>query len=664
LALTRPIRTVLIGNRGEIAVRIARTCRAMGIRTIAVYSDVDADAVHVRACDEAVRIGPAPARQSYLCIDRIVDAAKSAGAQAIHPGYGFLSENADFADACGAAGLIFIGPPASAMRAMGDKIAAKKAVASAGVPTVPGYLGEDQSDAALGAQAAKIGAPVLVKAAAGGGGKGMRVVSDLATFADALAGARREAAAAFGDDRVFLERYLASPRHIEIQVLADSDGGCIHLGERECSIQRRHQKVLEETPSTAVSAALRAEMGDAAVRAAVSCGYVNAGTVEFMLDGEGRFYFLEMNARLQVEHPITEAVTGVDLVREQVRIAEGAPLGLRQSDIVPRGHAIEVRIYAEDAEHGFLPSVGRVTEFSPPQGPGIRNDAGVAAGSVVSVDYDPMLAKLIAYDRTRDACMERLAAALDDYFVGGLSTNIPFLRWIVGHEAFRRGETTTAFIERYFTPGALRNARDEKAAAFAAAAVLQWLPAGDDLSDPWGSLGAWRHAAERRTVSFAGVETGDVVVERLADGSWRCSDASGSAIVAQRGGAWTLTIGGTESRFLAWRSRGGVAIDLGGHVSTFETVAPPSTDDAVRSHRRGGHGETGSVDAPMSGKIVKVEVREGDAVVARQVLLVMEAMKMEHTIVAPYDGAVVAVHVKAGDVAAAGDALAEIEVRA
>jgi 3-methylcrotonyl-CoA carboxylase alpha subunit len=648
VAVTRKIRRLLIANRGEIAVRIAKTCRAMGIETVAVYSDPDAGAPHVRACDAAVRIGPAPARESYLRIDRIVEAARDARADAVHPGYGFLSENAAFAQACADASLAFVGPPPSAIKAMGDKIAAKTAVEAAGVPTVPGYLGADQSDATLAREAERIGVPVLIKAAAGGGGKGMRVVHALGAIREALSGARREASAAFGDDRVFLERYLESPRHIEIQVLADAHGACIHLGERECSIQRRHQKVLEETPSTAVDERLRAEMGAAAIRAASAVGYVNAGTVEFMLDSMGRYYFLEMNTRLQVEHPVTELVTGVDLVREQIRIAEGAPLSLRQTDVAPRGHAIEVRVYAEDPTNGFLPSIGRITEFSPPVGPGLRNDAGVEAGSVVTVDYDPMLAKLIAYDRTREDCIGRLAAALDDYVVGGVVTNIAFLRFLVTHGAFSRGETSTAFIDRYFGAEALRDAHDEGAALLAAAAVL--------------GAENWRHSAQSRTVSLEG--RGDLTVTPAFGGTWLVSEgavARGAVALAhdRRG---RIMSNGRDLPFTAWTTaRGNVAVNIHGLVSEFSSVRPPTVDEAAHGHRRGGHGTAGGVDAPMSGKIVKVEVAAGDQVKARQVLVVMEAMKMEHTIVAPYDGTITAVNVKAGEIASAGDALVEID---
>jgi 3-methylcrotonyl-CoA carboxylase alpha subunit len=510
------------------------------------------------------------------------------------------------------------------------------------------------------AEARRIGTPLLIKASAGGGGKGMRVVHDLSEFPDSLEGARREALAAFGDSTVFLERYLAAPRHIEFQILADAHGNCIHLGERECSIQRRHQTVLEETPSTAVSAALREAMGAAAVRVAKTVGYVNAGTVEFMLDAQGHFYFLEMNARLQVEHAITEAVADVDLVREQLLIAAGAPLSLTPADVTPRGHAIEVRIYAEDAERGFLPSIGRVTAFVPPVGPGLRNDVGVAAGSLVPVDYDPMLGKLIAYDRTREACIQRLAAALDDYVVGGVTTNIPFLRWLVDDDAFVRGATTTAFIEERFKPELLFVKADDGLAMLAAAGALQDLPAAPGWN-AWQRVGPWRHSAEPRLVTFESREDAPVSVARLPDGSWKCAARGREAIVSYGSDVSTIESGGKRSRFVAWMSRRGVAVSLDGRVFEFAPLPPPSTDDATRGQRHGGRAGKGSVEAPMSGKVVKVAVKAGDPVAARDVLVVMEAMKMEHTIVAPYDGSVLSINVSAGDTVGAGDVLAEIE---
>jgi 3-methylcrotonyl-CoA carboxylase alpha subunit len=662
VALARPFEKVLIANRGEIAVRIARTCRAMDVRTVAVYSDPDKDALHVRVCDAAVRIGPAPARQSYLRADAIVEAARASGADAIHPGYGFLSENADFAAACAAGGVTFVGPPPHAMRAMGDKIAAKRAVGEAGVPIVPGYLGDDQSFAALAAEAQRIGAPLLVKAAAGGGGKGMRIVRDLADLEPAIEGAKREARAAFGDDSVFLERYLTAPRHVEIQVLADANGACIHLGERECSVQRRHQKVLEETPSTAVDAGLRARMGAAAVQAAIAVGYVNAGTVEFMLDADGSFYFLEMNTRLQVEHPITEAVLGLDLVREQLWIAAGKPLALTQDEMQPRGHAIEVRVYAEDAANGFLPCTGTITAFGLPEGPGIRNDAGVALGTVVSTDYDPMLAKLVVSDRTRAACIERLTAALDDYRIGGVGSNLPFLRWLVRHESFLRGETTTDFIERHFDKSMLARDGDRELALMAAAAALCFGAERSRSPDPWRALGPWRESQAERVVSFERPLQGEVRLTwdpRALE--WSCAAGDRTARVSARGnGEFVAHYDGARRPYFAWPLRGGIGVAFDSFFADCVLASPPAVAETARSHRHAAHGSTGSVAAPMSGTIVKVTVAPGATVEAHQVLVVMEAMKMEHSIAAPHAGNIAEIAVAQGDTVAAGDVLVRI----
>ena len=448
-AMQPPFRSVLIANRGEIAVRVITACQEMGIRAIAVYSDIDAGALHVRVADEAYPIGPAPARESYLNIPAILAVAREHGAEAIHPGYGFLSENAEFAEACRSAGVVFIGPTPEAIRLMGSKVAAKRAVEANGVPTVPGYSGERQDTATFVREAARIGYPLMIKAAAGGGGKGMRAVSNPGELEEALAAAKREALAAFGDDAVFLEKLIVAPRHIEFQILADRHGHTIHLGERECSIQRRHQKIIEESPSVALTPELRARMGEAAVRAAQSVGYVNAGTVEFLLDEAGDFYFLEMNTRLQVEHPVTESVIGLDLVRRQLLIAAGQPLALRQEQIAPRGHAIEARLYAEDPANGYLPSTGKLLVFAPPQAPGVRVDAGVRTGDDVSMYYDPMLAKLIVAAEDRPAAIERLEWALRHFAVLGVQTNTPLLEAIATSADFRAGQTTTAFLERH-----------------------------------------------------------------------------------------------------------------------------------------------------------------------------------------------------------------------
>jgi acetyl-CoA carboxylase biotin carboxylase subunit len=441
---------VLIANRGEIAVRILRACRELGLRTVAVYSEADRRALHVRHADEAYPIGPALARDSYLRGDRLLDVARASGADAIHPGYGFLAENAGFAAACAEAGVTFVGPPASAIAAMGDKVEARRRMQAAGVPVIPGTESELRDEQIL-LEAGRVGFPLFVKAAAGGGGKGMRLVQRASQLERALGQARREALKAFGDDRVYLERAVPRARHVEIQVLADAHGSVIHLGERDCSIQRRHQKLVEESPSPAVNDDLRQRMGAVAVRAAEAVGYINAGTVEFLLDRDRDFYFLEMNTRLQVEHPITEAVTGVDIVKEQLRLAAGAPLHHRQEDIRPRGHALECRITAEDPFNNFLPAAGRIIRLFQPSGPGVRVDGGIEEGLEVSTFYDSLLAKLVVWGESREAAVQRAASALSEYRIVGLPTSIPFHQWVMGNEPFRRGEYETSFLGEHFS---------------------------------------------------------------------------------------------------------------------------------------------------------------------------------------------------------------------
>jgi len=487
------VKTVLIANRGEIAVRIARACHEHGLAAVAVYSEADRGAPHTLAADRAVPIGPPPAVQSYLSVEALLAAARSAGADAVHPGYGFLAESAAFGRAVEAAGLTWIGPPPEAIATMGDKLAARATVAGAGVPLVPGAeVGDDAAAAAR-----RLGFPVLVKAAAGGGGKGMRTVANEAELADALAAARREAEAAFADGRVYLEKLLLRPRHVEVQVLGDRHGTLVHLGERECSIQRRHQKIIEETPCPVLTPRLRAEMTAAALAAARAVGYTSAGTVEFLLDAEGRFYFLEMNTRVQVEHPITEWVTGIDIVAAQLRIAAGAPLGFGQADVRARGHAIEARLYAEDPAAGFFPSAGAILALREPAGPGVRVDSGIAAGGVVPLEYDPLLCKVSTWGDGRAIAIARLQAALRDMAVLGPTTNLAFLQDVLAHPAFRRGETHTGFLPEHFAswqPGG-----DETVAALAAALALARpaTPAGDARGraaapTPWETLGAWR----------------------------------------------------------------------------------------------------------------------------------------------------------------------------
>jgi 3-methylcrotonyl-CoA carboxylase alpha subunit len=489
-------RKILIANRGEIAVRVARTCRAMGIPTAAVFSEADERALHVREADEAVLIGPAEAARSYLDIAAVVGAARQLGADAVHPGYGFLSQNADFADAVTAAGITFIGPPGPVHRAMGDKKGARRLMASAGVPVVPGYDGDDQQDATLLAEAERIGWPVMIKPSRGGGGKGMRAVERREDFAAALAASRREARAAFGDDVVVLERFVTRPRHVEVQVLADGHGAVLHLLERECSIQRRHQKVVEETPSPALSGEGRSALCAAAVAAARAVGYRNAGTVEFLFAPGGSFYFLEMNTRLQVEHPVTEAVTGYDIVRLQIEVAAGRPLPIGQADVVGRGHALECRLYAEDPDNDDLPSPGRILHLAAPEGPGIRFDSGIAAGSEVTVHYDPLLAKLVTWGRDREEAVERMSAALRRTAVLGVVTNLARLQAIVGHPAFRKAHLHTGFLDEHLREMRAPACPPAEAVAAAVAALHGARPhpraQGVAAPDPWGSLGPWR----------------------------------------------------------------------------------------------------------------------------------------------------------------------------
>jgi acetyl-CoA carboxylase biotin carboxylase subunit len=496
---------VLIANRGEIAVRIIRACREMGISPVAVYSEADRSALHVQLADQAVPIGPAPAVESYLDMARIIRAAQETGAEAIHPGYGFLAENAAFGRLCETEGVVFIGPDAAALELVGDKVRARQTMEKAGIPIIPGMKSVARTPGECAVEARSLGYPVIVKASAGGGGKGMRIVADEAALGPALEAGRREARSAFGDDSVYLEKYLEDPRHVEVQVLADRSGETVHLFERECSIQRRYQKIVEETPSPALDSELRTRMGETAVRAMKAANYTNAGTVEFLLDRNRNFYFLEVNARLQVEHPVTELVTGLDLVRRQILIAAGEPLGLRQPDIRQRGHAIECRIYAEDPRRRFLPSAGRILFLKEPQGPGVRCDSGIYGGWEVPVYYDPILAKLIVWAETRETACRRMAAALDDYVVLGIQTTIGFLKDVVGHPEFRAGRTTTAFLKTHFE-GWGEGGPDEEtlrlalaAAAYAESSRVRTPAAvragsgAPGLPSPWTTLGGWRN---------------------------------------------------------------------------------------------------------------------------------------------------------------------------
>jgi acetyl-CoA carboxylase biotin carboxylase subunit len=486
---------LLVANRGEIAVRVIRACRDAGIRTVAVFSEADRDAPHVRLADEARPIGRAPATESYLVIDRLVATARETGAEAVHPGYGFLAENARFADACRQAGLVYVGPPTAAITRLGDKTAARRAAAEAGVPIVPGTAEPLGSDADALRAARELGFPVLIKAARGGGGKGMRVVASPNELESALRLARSEAGSAFGDPAVYLEKAIVEPRHVEIQVLADAHGHLVHLGERECSIQRRHQKLVEESPSPAVDAGLRAEMGGAACRLLAAAGYENAGTVEFLLDRTGRFYFLEVNTRLQVEHPVTELVTGLDLVREQLRIAAGERLGYGQADVAPRGWAIECRISAEDPAAGFIPSPGRIETWRPPAGPWVRLDAGVHEGSEVPLHYDPLLAKLIVWGGDRRAAIERMRRALDEFSVAGVRTTLPFHRAVMRHPDFIAGRLSTAFVERALGEGGLAPFSRDRARAAAVAVALRARERPPEAPPPVAAPSRWALAS-------------------------------------------------------------------------------------------------------------------------------------------------------------------------
>jgi len=637
------ITTLLIANRGEIACRIMRTAKALGIRTVAVHSAIDRHARHVREADMAIDLGGAKPAESYLLIDKLIAAARASGAQAIHPGYGFLSENAAFARACADHGLIFVGPPASAIDAMGSKSAAKALMETAGVPLVPGYHGEAQDLDTFRAAAERIGYPVLLKAAAGGGGKGMKVVERAADLAEALASAQREAHAAFGDARMLVEKYVLKPRHVEIQVFADRHGNCLYLNERDCSIQRRHQKVVEEAPAPGLSPALRQAMGEAAVKAALAIGYVGAGTVEFLLDERGDFFFMKMNTRLQVEHPVTEAITGLDLVAWQLRVANGEPLPIRQEQVPLHGHAIEVRLYAEDAEQGFLPASGRLDLYrEPAPGPGRRVDSGVAEGDSVSPFYDPMLAKLIVWGENREEARLRLLAMLDELAVGGLKTNRAFLKRLLAHPSFAAAELDTGFIARHAetllpAPGEL----PERFWALAATAFLQSEPQqrrADDPFSPWSARSGWR----------AGLPA-QGSLKLCCNGQCRLvqpgeqARLQGNRLLVESGAPLTAIRQG-DTLYLEWN----------GELQAVTRFDPIAEAEAA-------HAQQGGLSAPMNGSVVRVLVAAGQNVEAGATLVVMEAMKMEHSIRAPQAGVVKALYCAEGDMVSEGAALVELE---
>jgi 3-methylcrotonyl-CoA carboxylase alpha subunit len=649
--------TLLIANRGEIACRVIRTARRMGLRTVAVYSAADAGAMHVAMADAAMRLGPAPARESYLNIPALLDAARATGAEAVHPGYGFLSENAEFAEACAAAGLTFVGPPPAAIRAMGSKAAAKALMEKAGVPLVPGYHGEDQSDATLRDQAARIGFPLLVKASAGGGGKGMKVAMTEAELDEALSLARGEAASAFGDDRLLLERYLTRPRHIEIQVFADGHGNVVSLFERDCSIQRRHQKVVEEAPAPGMTEERRAAMGKAACDAARAIGYVGAGTVEFIAEGNA-FHFMEMNTRLQVEHPVTEAITGLDLVEWQLRVAAGEPLPKRAEELRIEGHAIEVRLYAEDPSRDFAPSVGTLRHLAFPAG--LRVDAGVRQGDTIPIHYDPMVAKLIAHGPDRETARLRLLRGLEATAVAGVRTNLALLRAVLAHPAFAAADLDTGFIARH-AEALLPQAVAAPPAALAAAALrlLRDAAARDaaDPHSPWSLANAWRLNGEGWQDLVLGDGEAKVTLRAHLGTTLRLDLPSGPAAIA--GEAWTgdavaFSLDSRALRATVLREGEALSVILDGATHELRHLDPRAPS---------GQGESagGRVLAPMPGRVLQVAVQPGDSVTRGTVLLVLEAMKVQMRITAPADGTVASVGARVGELVEDGAELVVLD---
>ncbi|MBK6554436.1 MAG: acetyl/propionyl/methylcrotonyl-CoA carboxylase subunit alpha [Rhodocyclaceae bacterium] len=661
---------ILIANRGEIACRVIKTARRMGIRGVAVYSEADAGARHVRLADEAVCIGPAAARESYLVADRIVEAARATGAQAIHPGYGFLAENEAFAQACAASGIAFIGPPVAAIRAMGSKSEAKKLMAAAGVPLTPGYHGDNQDADFLRVEADRIGYPVLIKASAGGGGKGMRAVWKGEEFADALASCKREAASSFGDDRVLIEKYLQRPRHIEIQVFGDTHGNVVHLFERDCSVQRRHQKVLEEAPAPGMTAERRAAMGRAAAEAAKAVGYVGAGTVEFIVDRDGTFYFMEMNTRLQVEHPVTEMITGLDLVEWQLKVSAGGTLPLTQEQLAIRGHALEARIYAEDPDKGFLPSTGRLVHLAPPEESlHVRVDTGVEQGDEITPHYDPMIAKLIVWDEDRPRALARMLGALARYRVAGVANNVDFLSRLVACPAFAQADLDTGLIEREhdflfagagtasvpreaWLAAALAELLREQAAADAAARL------GSDPRSPWHRRDGWRLnlGVSRRLTFRCGDEVRELKVG-YADAGYRITlDGQTTAVGGQlqAGDQLRADLGGMRMAATVVVAGEKRHVFLHGRCHLMVAVDP-------LFHAGEGGGAEGGLTAPMPGKVIALLVEPGVKVSKGVPLIVLEAMKMEHTLVAPSAGTVTAFHYAVGEPVADGAELLEFD---
>ncbi len=643
---------ILIGNRGEIACRIMSTCRRLGIRAVAVYSDADAESRHVRLADEAVRIGPPPARESYLAMDRILDAARKTGAQAIHPGYGFLAENADFADACAQEGLVFIGPPAAAIRAMGSKAAAKAIMRKAGVPLTPGYEGENQEAEFLQRQADAIGYPVMIKANAGGGGKGMRRVDASDEFQSALASCKREAAAAFGDDGVLLEKYVVAPRHVEVQVFGDRFGAIVSLFERDCSVQRRHQKVIEEAPAPGFTTEQREALGKAAQGAARAVGYVGAGTVEFLFDRERNFYFMEMNTRLQVEHPVTEMITGLDLVEWQLRVAAGEPLPLTQQALTMHGHAIEARIYAEDPAHDFLPSIGKLVHLAAPEpSKHVRIDSGVEQGDAITPFYDPMIAKLIVWDETRELAVRRLSDALAEWRIVGVANNVEFLRRLVTSQSFREAELDTGLIEREKEwIWSKEAATPDKAVVLAALGVVLGEREGGrtegEVNSPWAVRDGWRlnGSYKRRLVFMHGEREFSAEVEYRAE-DYRISIGPAHFAVSGKScenGRIDAVIDGQRVHGTVIPYRGRLHVFCADQSYVLTYVDP--LEIAAQSHS-----SESSLLAPMPGRVIAQLVEPGDHVEKGTPLVVLEAMKMEYTIHAPAAGRVESFHFAVGD---------------
>ena len=656
MAGMRTIRSLLVANRGEIACRIIRTARSLGIRSVAVYSEADAAALHVAAADIAVPIGPASAADSYLRIDRIIEAAQTTGADAIHPGYGFLSENPDFARACAEAKILFVGPDVPAIEAMGSKAAAKEIMAKAGVPLVPGYHGADQDVDTLKKAAENIGFPVLLKASAGGGGKGMRVVEQAEDLADSIAAAKREAAAAFGSDRLLIEKYLKRPRHVEVQVFADQHGNVVHLFERDCSVQRRHQKVVEEAPAPGLDETVRASMAKAAIHAAKAIDYVGAGTVEFIMDEDGAFYFMEMNTRLQVEHPVTEAITGEDLVAWQILVAEGGTLPLAQDRISASGHALEVRIYAEDPEREFLPQTGRLRRLAfPGDMDGVRVDTGVIEGDLVGVHYDPMIAKLITHGRDRAEALRRMSLALGKVRIAGLANNVGYLKRIVEHPAFISGGVNTGFIETCRGDLETGNAADIADMPFIAAAVLLEAQRSEALRQarlrgdayaPWATAYGW-HLNDAPLHSLTFYHAGhELVLPYRIEGGIYVFEQEGRqiriALTLLADGRLNIQIDGVSLKAEAVLEGPAVTILFDGAAHLYVLKTAQASEDEGRE-------EPGHVAAPMPGKLIAVHVVKGDEVARGDALMVLEAMKMEHVIRAPDDGVIRALHFGPGD---------------